>query len=188
MYIWRFTNDPHYPIILLDPTISSSGLRDDTSTPSEAACSKLASGSILQFVSAMFMSPLLDRTDAQSIRVFLRKFDSLREISARNGPILETWITTKAFRPIVLHYFEDTEYLKSLTALCSIDTSSSYEELTGTYHYSFLEKESPVSKTALCQDVHAYRAMFMDAATDTITFQVSLKDCNHPRAFKFSRT
>lgn len=103
------------------------------------------------FVTTSVNPPKLIRTDAESIRVFLRLYDQYsKEVTARAQQLtIQGTTTTEAIRPVNLKYCVDPEYLESALALGFIKDISDYDALTDQVLRACLDEKAQESKEDL---------------------------------------
>lgn len=67
-------------------------------------------GAFVPFNSKTVEYPRLNRADAESVRIFLRKYDNyLLEISACADQIVSSCISTEAFCPVAHKYYVNSD-------------------------------------------------------------------------------
>ncbi|PXF46452.1 hypothetical protein BWQ96_03777 [Gracilariopsis chorda] len=101
------------------------------------------------FFSYSIQHPHLKRTDAESIRVFLRKYDQYStEIKekARQHTVTNT-LSVKPVEPVSLKFCVDPEYLESALALNRIPFVTDIDALTDQDLRAYLEKKAEPSKS-----------------------------------------
>jgi len=107
-------------------------------TPSEAPTAGLSNLSIATPIN----HPTLRRHDAESTRVFLRKYDQyVTEISERAAQYGDT-----SARPVQLKFCVDSEYLSSAIGLGFIKDITKLEDLTDAVLRTYLDKKAETSK------------------------------------------
>ena len=98
------------------------------------------------FIATSVNHPQLVRTDAESIRIFLNRYDQYsKEVKARAQQLnLTGSTTTEAVRPVNLKYCVDPEYIESVIAL-DILSVDSYDELSDETLRQHLEEKAEES-------------------------------------------
>ena len=88
------------------------------------------------------------RTDAESIRVFLRSYDHYcHEVVARAQQITRSeMVTTESVRPINLKYCVDPEYLESAISLGFLQGVEDYDSLSDETLREYLDHKAKQSK------------------------------------------
>lgn len=87
--------------------------------------------------------PRLERVTAESIRIFLREYESyVRELASRASQVVGARISTEAVRPVALKYCVDQEYLEGLLSLGFISTATTYNDLDDEDLLDYLEKKA----------------------------------------------
>ena len=98
------------------------------SSASEAPVSRGA-----KFVSTSIDHPHLLRLDAESIRVFIRKYDAYcKELTARAAQLTGYGVTTEPVRPVNITFCVDSEQLESALDLWFIEGADDYDGLSET--------------------------------------------------------
>lgn len=94
--------------------------------------------------------PRLIRTDAESIRVFLKLYDQYsNEVKARAQQLTTVGSSsTQVVRPVSLKFCVDPEYLESAIAFGFIEAET-YEDLTDSVLRKYLEKKAEESPEAI---------------------------------------
>jgi len=105
-------------------------------------------------VTTLVSHPRLLRTDADSIRVFLRLYDQYCcEVVARVQKITQSGtVMTESVRPVNLKYCVDPEYLESVIALGFLKDVDDYESLSDETLRSYLDDKAKQCEEAATLD------------------------------------
>ena len=91
--------------------------------------------------------PRLTATDASSIRVFLRSYDSyVTEVQERARQIVDSSVSTEPVKPVNLKFCVDAEWLESTVALGFIEPIDTVEQLTDERFRAYLDSKAEESK------------------------------------------
>ena len=105
------------------------------------------------FLAMSVNHPRLVRTDAESIRVFLRLYDQYsKEVTARVEQLTVSPATTEAVRPVNLKYCVDPEYLESAIDLGLIEDVEN-DDLTDIHLRKYLEGKAEESRETVSLEV-----------------------------------
>lgn len=98
--------------------------------------------------------PRLTKTDAASVRLFLRAYDKYtREVTERARQLTgQETITEEATTPVHLKYCVDGEWLESLLDLNLIEDVSTYEDLEDQVLRRYLETKAEEAKDVVTRD------------------------------------
>jgi len=88
--------------------------------------------------------PRLEKTDAESIRIFLRLYDQYcNEVTARARQLsTDQGVSTEAVRPVNIMFCVDPEFLESATVLGFIDGADTVEDLTDEMLRDYLDDQA----------------------------------------------
>lgn len=108
-----------------------------------------------KFVLSSVDHPRLTKTDATSIRVFLRAYDQYAtEVKERAKQLAaKDVVSTEVARPVNLKFCVDAEWIESLIALDFLDDVTTYEELSDTRLRAYLDDKAVESKEVVTLDV-----------------------------------
>lgn len=103
------------------------------------------------FITSSVDHPRLSKTDATSIRKFLRSYDQYaKEIEERaRQHMKDDSFSGEAVTPVHLKFCVDAEWIESLIELGFIDKISSYDDLTDNDLREYLEEKATESKEVL---------------------------------------
>ena len=127
-------------------------------------------------ISTNINHPTLRKHDAESIRIFLRKYDQyVTEIVERSAQYGDVDAAGTA-RPVQLKFCVDSEYLASAIDLGFVDGVDTIEELTDPLLRAYLEKKAETSKetvtlSALDKMVEKHLSMNMSDPSATSRMQ-----------------
>lgn len=114
-----------------------------TSTPSTTTPPTVTSAA----VEISLDHPRLIRTDPESIRSFLRRYDQYSTtVLARANQLTKDNLTSEAIRPVELKFCVDAEWLESRIALGFLKEATDYATLTDDQVRAFLDKRCKESK------------------------------------------
>ena len=100
-----------------------------------------------RFVATSVDHPRLTATDASSIRVFLRSYDSyVTEVQERARQIVDSSVSTEPVKPVNLKFCVDAEWLESTVALGFIEPIDTVEQLTDERFRAYLDSKAEDSK------------------------------------------
>lgn len=99
--------------------------------------------------------PTLKKTDAESVRVFLRTYDQYtREVAERSAQLqLSGAVTTEPVRPVSLKFCVDIEYVEASLLLGVIEGAGEhYDDLTDESLRAHLEQKATTSPETISLD------------------------------------
>lgn len=125
-------------------------------TNNNASSSQAAASVSIQSASVISTSvnhPRLLRTDAESIRIFLRLYDQYKdEVSARALQLTDNGSSTEAVRPVNLKFCVDADWLESAVTLGFINDAESVDEVTDSILREYLDTKAEASKDTVTVD------------------------------------